>query len=220
MATFVDFEHRLIPDEVTIGGAALGLATIGLRQPGPDALDAALGAGGGFLLVQLLLVWSWHRLTGRVGMGEGDSKLMLFIGAFLGWRGMLFALVGGAMQGLVGSAVILLRRWRTAGSTPDPESTPKPDRASEPAAGDESPEPSPEDVLTLADGARAVRSDHGRRMIFANDEGRELWEYVVETAETSVLRAKIPFGPFLSLAALEFLFFGEPLIEFYFSLFE
>ncbi|MCZ7687510.1 MAG: prepilin peptidase [Sandaracinaceae bacterium] len=46
VATFVDLEWLEIPDEVSIGGAALGLATVTFRQPGPDAVDVAIGAGG------------------------------------------------------------------------------------------------------------------------------------------------------------------------------
>src|SRR5690606_13576084 len=92
IATLVDLEWMEIPDEVSLPGAALGLATAALR-PEPGAAAAALGAGGGFLVVQLVFVWSYERLTGRRGMGEGDSKLLMMIGAFLGWRGALFALV-------------------------------------------------------------------------------------------------------------------------------
>src|SRR5690606_14937101 len=74
VATFVDLEWMEIPDEVSIGGTALGLATVALRDPAPSVVDLAVGAGAGYLLVQILAVWGWERLTGRRGMGEGDSK--------------------------------------------------------------------------------------------------------------------------------------------------
>jgi leader peptidase (prepilin peptidase)/N-methyltransferase len=107
IATFVDLEYMEIPDEVSLPGAALGLATAFFRDP-PGAASAALGAGLGFLLVQVLFVWGYEILLGRRGMGEGDSKLLLMIGAFLGWQGAAFAIFAGAAQGLVVAAFLLL----------------------------------------------------------------------------------------------------------------
>lgn len=104
VATFVDLEWMEIPDEVSLPGAALGLATVGLRgDPGP--VSAAVGAGVGFLIVQVMFVWGYELLTGRRGMGEGDAKLLLMIGAFLGWEAVLFALVAGSLQGLVAAGL-------------------------------------------------------------------------------------------------------------------
>jgi leader peptidase (prepilin peptidase) / N-methyltransferase len=100
IATFVDLEWMEIPDEVSLPGAALGLATVGLRGD-PGALPAAVGAGVGFLIVQVMFVWGYELLTGRRGMGEGDAKLLLMIGAFLGWEAVLFALIAGSFQGLI-----------------------------------------------------------------------------------------------------------------------
>jgi len=114
IATFVDLEHMLIPDEVSLPGTALGLLTASYRVP-PGAADAALGAGAGFLSVQLLFVWGYERLTGRRGMGEGDSKLLMMIGAFLGWEGAVFAIVAGAIQGLVVVVIALLSGWGRRG---------------------------------------------------------------------------------------------------------
>jgi len=104
VATFVDLEWMEIPDEVSLPGAALGLATVGLRTS-PGALEAAIGAGVGYLTVQVLFVWAYELLTGRRGMGEGDAKLLLMIGAFLGWEAVLFTLVAGSLQGLVAAGL-------------------------------------------------------------------------------------------------------------------
>jgi leader peptidase (prepilin peptidase)/N-methyltransferase len=69
-------------------------------------------------MVQVVFVWGYEALSGRRGMGEGDSKLMMMIGAFLGWRGALFSIVAGSMQGLVfaGFALVTGRKL-----TPDIE---------------------------------------------------------------------------------------------------
>ncbi|HEX5656630.1 MAG TPA: prepilin peptidase [Polyangiales bacterium] len=104
VATFVDLEWMEIPDEVSLPGAALGLATVGLRT-GPGPLSCAIGAGLGFLIVQGLFVVAYELVTGRRGMGEGDAKLLLMIGAFLGWEAVLFALVAGSIQGLIAAGL-------------------------------------------------------------------------------------------------------------------
>jgi leader peptidase (prepilin peptidase)/N-methyltransferase len=119
----------------------------------------------------------------RRGMGEGDSKLVMMIGAFEGWRGAAFALFAGAAQGLLVFAYL-----RLTGQEIGPEIT---YTGSESAAEPESEaEPEPEsEVLELSEPPPAWLGHH-----------------------------KLPFGPFLALGALEFLFFGEPLIELWFGL--
>jgi leader peptidase (prepilin peptidase)/N-methyltransferase len=107
IATFVDLEWMEIPDEVSLPCAALGLVSAPFRAE-PGLWSAAVGAGAGYLAVQLVFVWGYERLTGRRGMGEGDSKLLMMIGAFLGWRGALFSVVAGSMQGLIFAGFALL----------------------------------------------------------------------------------------------------------------
>lgn len=180
VATFVDLEWMEIPDEVSLPGAALGLMTVMLRQA-PGAEEAALGAGLGFLLVQVLFVWGYEYLMGRRGMGEGDSKLLLFIGAFIGWKGAVFAIVAGSVQGLVAAGVALATGTPLAPKRPDAlEST-----AAEAPSEDSTREPSQEDEEDLEDDEL--------------DDGR----------------LRMPFGPFLALGALEFLFFGDRFIAWY-----
>ena len=223
VATFVDLEWMEIPDEVSIGGAALGLATVGLRQPGPDAVEVALGAGGAFLLVQILLVWSWERLTGRRGMGEGDSKFLMFIGAFLGWKGALFALVGGAFQGMIFALVsgIAGRREKppSEGEDEAPEERDEAEDEDDESEEDASDRWVPPAPLELRDGTTAKLSEGAKHLEVEDDRGRLLWDYRAVDPDTNPLRRAIPFGPFLALAALEFLFFGDRLIDLYLDLF-
>jgi len=184
VATFVDLEWMEIPDEVSLPGAALGLATAAMRpEPGPES--AALGAGGGYLLVQLVLVWAYERLTGRRGMGEGDAKLLMMIGAFLGWKGALFALVLGAFQGL-----IVALGFVAAGRSPTPTPPSYDDGSTEPQEAEPTAGPEGED------GTRGTAE------------------------EPALLATKMPYGPFLALGAIEFLFFGEQILGWYLALFE
>jgi hypothetical protein len=76
----------------------------------------------------------------------------------------------------------------------------------------------PPPPLELADGTTAEVKQAGRALEVHDKDARLLWAYEVEPDETSFLRRAIPFGPFIALAALEFLFFGDRLVEAYLAL--
>lgn len=80
----------------------------------------------------------------REAMGRGDLKFLAAIGAFLGWRGVLFSIFAGSVAGsLVGLATLIV--------------------------------------------------------------GKRVWS------------AKLPFGPYLAFGALTWMFFGEKFVEWYFQ---
>ncbi len=92
VATFVDFEHRIIPDEVSIGGMIAGVIFSALipQLHGQDifwkgALWSIVGllAGGGSIYLMGLL---GDIIFKKESMGGGDVKLMAMVGAFMGWK--------------------------------------------------------------------------------------------------------------------------------------
>jgi len=203
VATFTDLEWMMIPDEVTLPGAALGLATVGLRET--DVETMAIGAGVGYLVVQVLFVWSYERLTGRRGMGEGDAKLLLFVGAFTGWQGVLFAIAAGSMQGIVVAAISLATRKPLAPEEHAADDGPGNVRAKEPPPAKCVDVGGPVIEVTEAKVGKASPRDQ---------------EASEERAPEPPLRLRLPFGPFLALAALEWLFFGDRVVEWYLGFFE
>ena len=104
--TFIDLEHRIIPDELSLGGWAFGLITAywDFRQ-GMVPLMVASVAGFGFFFLFALL---YEKLTGRMGLGGGDIKFMGTIGIFLGLGGLWTSLV---VSSIVGSVVGLSMGW-------------------------------------------------------------------------------------------------------------
>ncbi len=95
VVTFVDLEHQIVPDRITLPGIALGLLLGSTLLPvGWQASLAGALLGGG--LFYLIVVAS------RGGMGGGDVKLIAMIGAFLGWKGVLLTIF---LAALVGSLV-------------------------------------------------------------------------------------------------------------------
>ncbi|GAA2291861.1 A24 family peptidase [Streptomyces kunmingensis] len=108
----VDFAVHRLPDVLTLPMAALALLALGaaaaLPEPGGSwrgALLGAAGLGGGYLL--LLLIYP-------KGMGFGDVKLALGLGAALGWYGwgvlFLGAFAGVLFNGLYAGVLIVFRR--------------------------------------------------------------------------------------------------------------
>lgn len=97
--TFIDIDHRIIPDELSLLGLAAGLLLSFL--PGGDWKGSLLGGvlGGGLLYAT---AFAYEKVTGREGMGGGDVKLIAMIGAFLGWKGALLTIFAGSILGVAG----------------------------------------------------------------------------------------------------------------------
>jgi len=105
---WIDFDHHIIPDVISLPGIVLGLAfspAIGVSRT--DALaGAAVGAGALYLAG-----FSYRLLRGASGMGLGDVKLGGMLGAFLGWKGALLTIILGSFLGsLAGIGLMLARK--------------------------------------------------------------------------------------------------------------
>ncbi len=107
--TFIDIEHQIIPDEISLSGIVVGFVlSFFLIEPG--WLNSLLGIllGGGSLL---LVAYTYQWLTGKDGMGGGDIKLLAMMGAFLGWKAVPFIIFAASLIGsIVGISIMLLQK--------------------------------------------------------------------------------------------------------------
>ncbi len=109
VTTFIDIDHRIIPDFISLPGILVGLCA-SLFLPDLGFLNALAGVvmGGGILFV---IAWGYRLLTGKEGMGGGDIKLLAMIGAFTGWKGVFFTIIVSSVSGtLVGLTVMLIAK--------------------------------------------------------------------------------------------------------------
>ena len=129
---FIDAEHMILPNAITYPGIIFALLTR-IFVPylaGPAHFDdlpqllnvfpalplwltsltgALIGAlaGGGSLW---LMGFMWEKLRGVEAMGFGDVKMMLMVGAFLGWRLTILTILLGALTGSLAGMVVMYRR--------------------------------------------------------------------------------------------------------------
>ena len=102
-----DARTYIIPDQLTLGGAAAGLVLAPFAG-GPDLMDAALGAAIGFVLLWLIAALG-RIVFGKDAMGGGDVKMMAMAGAFLGPAGVILTLFAGALIGSIIFGPVSLR---------------------------------------------------------------------------------------------------------------
>lgn len=111
VVSFIDLDHFIIPDKISLPGIAIGLLG-GVLNPERAFWDALLGMilGGGFLWA---IAYVYYLLKKEEGMGGGDIKLLAWIGAILGWKSIPFIILGSS---ILGSLVGVFLIWKHKGS--------------------------------------------------------------------------------------------------------
>jgi len=107
--TFIDLEHQIIPDEISLSGIVVGFV-LSFFLDGHSWLNSLLGIllGGGSLL---LVAYLYQRVTGKDGMGGGYIKLLAMMVSFLGWKAVPFIIFASSLVGsLIGVTIMLLQK--------------------------------------------------------------------------------------------------------------
>ncbi|MBI3775955.1 MAG: prepilin peptidase [Gammaproteobacteria bacterium] len=110
--TMIDFDHQLLPDNITLPFLWLGLL-LSVFTIFTDMRSSIIGAVAGYLILWTVYqVFKW--ITGKEGMGYGDFKLLALLGAWMGWQALPAIIL---LSSLVGAAagigmIIFARRDR------------------------------------------------------------------------------------------------------------
>lgn len=207
---FIDLDLTIIPHRLTFPAMAWGLLCAVITPktgafvgyfPVVDWVDSSIGllVGGGVIVAIFL---GYKLLTGKEGMGLGDATLLGAIGANLGWQSLLFVLMFSSMQAIVaalsiegiervtGRQLLLRGVWKDEFWDAHPLNQPpqghEQTRVSEESVSDDAPAPGESAPAALAAAEPAM----------------------VDEEEEHFLKKGLPYGPFLALAALEYIFFG------------
>lgn len=115
VATFVDFDFQIIPDEISLGGIGVGILwsfifpalqnapghLLGLRQ----SLFGVLVGGGALWILGCVGDFIFKKES----MGGGDVKLLAMIGAFMGWQTALLCLPVASVIGAIVGVIIKIK---------------------------------------------------------------------------------------------------------------
>ncbi len=226
---FIDLDLTIIPHKLTIPTIVWGLVAAAIAPtlrspstgvwldyfPAVDWVSSMIGLLAGAAIV-LLVFKGYMLLRGIAGIGGGDVWMMAAIGANLGWLAIPFVLMFASLQGTL-AAVVALIIQRTRGRDPAAagsllirgaheeaywESHPVLgtdgglSEAVEPSAPDDGSGTPPETAAASAEtvDVRAETADPPARTPAADD---------------GFMRMAVPFGPFLALGAIEYLFIGR-----------
>lgn len=99
-----DLLTKKIPNWVTFTGVALGLIAQFWLLGWPGLLDGFLGLALGFALYFPIYVFGY--------MGAGDVKLLMAVGAWIGWLGCLYVAAGAVVIGAVYALGEIIYRGR------------------------------------------------------------------------------------------------------------
>jgi leader peptidase (prepilin peptidase)/N-methyltransferase len=115
-AAWIDAEHFILPDLITLPLILAGLAVTWWQQP--EALTGhAAGAALGYLGFTLLNA-AYRALRGHDGLGQGDAKLLAAAGAWLGAEWLPDEILAAGLIGLAGVFAARLGGRRTDGKLP------------------------------------------------------------------------------------------------------
>lgn len=186
VVALIDLERTEVPNWVLLFAVAplIAAGVLPPIAPSVDLVTGLAGAGLGYFGLRLLFIDGVKLLIGRPGMGLGDAHVLIVVGALLGPSGVLFSLGAGAVQGVIAAAIAAATGRRIGADDVDDV-----EDEDDEGDGDESePEDTSHDSSSSSDAA-APETDSASG----------------DPAADARAPMKLPFAPFLGLAAVEYL---------------
>ena len=210
----IDLEWTVIPDIITIPTALLGVVSALVMprspafwdfHPAPTWQESVIGLLAGVGLIVLIYL-GYRAVTGRMGIGGGDATMLGMIGGFLGWQAIVFVLFFASIQGLMAAVVAgVMERIRGEESSLFRRGVDRPEYWKEhPLIADKHPA-----EVDSASGKQEPELDGSDRKPGREEEGEQGSGGDFSELSTTGSKTGVPFGPFLALAALEYLFLGR-----------
>ncbi len=171
--SFIDIDHWLLPDRITLPSVLLGVifSVFVFVLPSGNYIDIKSSLAGAFIGFSVLFSLGFiaTKIIGKEALGGGDIKFMAMIGAFLGWKAFIPVLLMAALQGAIfGIFQIIYSKFRKK---------------------------------------RLTLNNNGIYSVFKDKS-----DMFTPTSH------HIPFGPFLGLAAYQYIIWGNSLIHTIFGL--
>ena len=107
--SFIDFDHKLLPDEIVLPTLWLGIAMSLLTVfAAPQA--SIIGAVVGYLAFWVVF-HIFRLLTGKEGMGYGGFKLLALLGAWFGWQYLpQIILISTVVGSVIGISLMVIKK--------------------------------------------------------------------------------------------------------------
>ena len=106
--TMIDFDHQLLPDDITLPLLWLGLVVNSMGMI-TSLEEAVWGAIVGYAILWGVY-WLFKLMTGKEGMGYGDFKLLAALGAWMGWQSLpVIILLSSCVGAVVGLGLIVFK---------------------------------------------------------------------------------------------------------------
>ena len=184
----IDLDTMLLPEAITLPAIPFFFVTALLLHD-VERWDLVIGLAVGFGGLKALEV-GYRAATGRDGLGGGDSMLMAIVGGFLGWRALPFTLGLGATVGTLVTLPLLVIQRR---------------RARRDAASQQANAAAQHGDVAAQHGDIAAQQGDGA----AQQVDRAAQQGTGDDDDDSIRHVEVPFGPFLVVGALAYLFLHQ-----------